>query len=150
MEIFYLIIIVSTALLLGNEFSVAFFVHPSLQRANHQEFLPAIQVFARLFGKIMPFWMGATVLTHFVLAYFEWTLQSTATKYILAAAILWVVIVIFSILAPVPINNRVGNWHVSNLPNNWESERRLWDIYNIIRVFLILTAFVLLLIGFKE
>ena len=51
---FFLILIVSTALLLGNEFSIGFFIHPSLDRANDRNFLPAVQVFARFFGKIMP------------------------------------------------------------------------------------------------
>jgi hypothetical protein len=48
---FFLILIISTALLFGNEFSVGFFIHPSLTRADHRAFLPAIQVFARFFGK---------------------------------------------------------------------------------------------------
>jgi hypothetical protein len=48
-------------LVLGNEFSVAAFINPSLARAGHLRFLPAIQIFALLFGKIMPFWMASTL-----------------------------------------------------------------------------------------
>jgi hypothetical protein len=48
---FFLILIISTALVFGNEFSVGFFIHPSLARVDHRAFLPAIQVFARFFGK---------------------------------------------------------------------------------------------------
>src|SRR5271166_452802 len=64
---FFLILIISTALLFGNEFSVGFFIHPSLTRADHRAFLPAIQVFARFFGKIMPIWMTGTLLFHLLL-----------------------------------------------------------------------------------
>jgi hypothetical protein len=33
-------------------------------RVLHRAFLPAIQVFARFFGKIMPIWMAGTLLFH--------------------------------------------------------------------------------------
>jgi hypothetical protein len=46
MSAFFLFLILSTALLFGNEFSVGFFIHPSLSRIDDRAFLPAIQVFA--------------------------------------------------------------------------------------------------------
>jgi hypothetical protein len=49
----FLIVIVSTALLFGNEFSVGVFIHPSLARDDHRALLPAIQVFARFFGNVL-------------------------------------------------------------------------------------------------
>jgi uncharacterized membrane protein len=150
METVYLVLIVSTALLLGNEFSIAFFIHPSLQRENHQGFIPAIQVFARFFGKIMPFWMIGTTILHLILVYFAWANLSNILFYILTAGVLWLIIDIFSVIAPVPVNSRVAKWDVSNLPENWETERKLWDIYNIIRVVLIITAFVFLLLAYKK
>jgi hypothetical protein len=64
---FYFILILSTAVLFGTEFSVGFFIHRSLARADHQAFLAAIQVFARFFGRIMPIWMPLTLLLHLLL-----------------------------------------------------------------------------------
>jgi hypothetical protein len=59
MDVLFLILIVSTGAVLGNEFSTGFLIHPALSRTDDERFLPAIQVFAQLFGKIMPFWMAA-------------------------------------------------------------------------------------------
>src|ERR1700746_2808043 len=56
MDVLFLILVVSTGTILGNEFSIGFLIHPALSRTDAEHFLPAIQVFAKLFGKIMPFW----------------------------------------------------------------------------------------------
>ncbi|HSI86091.1 MAG TPA: DUF1772 domain-containing protein [Candidatus Methylacidiphilales bacterium] len=146
----YIFLITSTALLMGNEFCIAFFIHPSLSKADHKRFIPAIQVFAELFGRVMPFWMGGTLLLHLALAWFMWSSHHSAGIYTLYAAITWAFIVIFSVILPVPINNRVGLWNPSDLPPNWESERKLWDIYNSTRVGIIGFAFVLLLFAYRN
>ena len=135
---------------MGNEFSIAFFIHPSLTRADHARFIPAIQVFARLFGRIIPFWMSGTLVLHLVLAWYEWSSHHVASLLTLYAAAVWGFIAVFSVLLPVPINTRVGQWDPKALPAGWESERRRWDTYNSIRVFLIGFAFVLLLLAFKN
>jgi hypothetical protein len=150
MEVLFLILICSTALILGNEFSIAVFIHPSLSRANHTSFLPAIQVFAKLFGKVMPFWMGATVLAHLIVLWLTWHWPSAGSAWLLLAAALWVAIVVFSVLGPVPINDRVKVWNLNELPIDWETQRRRWDQLNAIRVVLILVAFVALLLSFKH
>jgi MFS superfamily sulfate permease-like transporter len=145
----FFVLIISTALLLGNEFSIGFFVHPTLTRAGHRTYLPAIQVFARCFGKIMPIWMAATLLLHIVLLWLTWRWPAAQTVFLLLAVILWTIIILFSVIGPVPINNRVKMWDVSHLPPDWEIQRRRWDTLNAIRVFLIGLAFVFLLVSFR-
>jgi hypothetical protein len=110
---FFLILIISTALLFGNEFSIGFFIHPSLAREDHQAFLPAIQVFARLFGKIMPIWMSATLLLHLLLLLLTWRWPASHTVFLVSAVILWVIVIVFSVTGPVPINNRVKTWDIN-------------------------------------
>lgn len=146
---FFLIQIISTALLFGNEFSVGFFIHPSLARADHRAFLPAIQVFARFFGKIMPIWMAVTLLLHLLLLWLTWRWPANHTVFLISAVILWIIIVLFSIIGPVPINNRVIAWDVARLPGDWKAQRLRWDTLNAIRVFLIGLAFVALLLSFR-
>ena len=119
-------------------------------RKDHKAFIPAIQVFARLLGHVMPFWMSGTLVAHLALTLVLWSSQHTAARFTLYASGVWLFIVIFSIIFPVPINKRVGQWNPSALPGNWESERKLWDTYNTIRVAFILLAFVLLVIAFKQ
>jgi hypothetical protein len=147
---FYFILIISTALLLGNEFSIGFFIHPSLTRAGHQAFLPAIQVFAQFFGRIMPVWMPATLLLHLTLLWLTWRWPANQTIYLIGANILWVVIILFSVVGPVPINNRVKAWDISDLPKDWEMQRLRWDRLNAVRVLLIVLAFGALLAAFKS
>jgi hypothetical protein len=146
---FFFVLIVSTALLLGNEFSVGFFIHPSLARVDHRAFIPAIQVFARFFGKIMPVWMVATLLLHLVLVSLTWHWPASHTVFLVCAAVLWLIVIVFSVIGPVPINNRVKAWDTARLPDDWEAQRRRWDALNAIRVILIGLAFVALLLSFK-
>jgi hypothetical protein len=145
----FLILIISTALVFGNEFSVGFFIHRSLARVDHRAFLPAIQVFARIFGKIMPIWMPVTLILHLLLLWLTWRLPASHTIFLLSAIILWVIIIVFSILGSVPINNRVKPWDIARLPDDWEAQRRQWDSLKAIRVFLIGLAFVALLLSFR-
>jgi hypothetical protein len=145
----FIILIVSTALILGNEFSVGFLIHPSLARVDHRAFLPAIQVFARFFGKIMPIWMAGTLLLHLLLLWLTWQWPADHTVLLISAVFLWIIIIVFSVIGPVPINDRVKGWDISQLPDDWETYRRRWDRLNAIRVGLIGIAFLALLLSFK-
>jgi hypothetical protein len=147
---FFLVLIVSTALLFGNEFSIGFFIHPSLARDNHRALLPAIQVFARFFGKIMPIWMSGTLVLHLLLLWLTWRWPASHSVFLVYAVILWTLTIVFSVVGPVPINNRVKEWDTPHLPDDWEVQRRRWDTLNAIRVVFIGVAFVALLLSFKS
>ncbi len=150
MDTLFLVLILSTALVLGNEFSVAAFIHPSLARAGHLRFLPAIQIFASLFGKIMPFWMASTFVLHLVLLAATWRWPSLRSLLLCLAAAMWLVIIVFSLVGPVPINERVKAWTVDKLPTDWERQRRRWDAMNAIRVVMIAAAFMALVAAYKD
>ncbi len=64
MQLLFLALLLNSALLTGNEFSVSTFIHPSLSQDNHRFNLPTIQHFAKLYGKVMPIWMGVTTALH--------------------------------------------------------------------------------------
>jgi uncharacterized membrane protein len=146
----FLILICSTALVLGNEFSIAAFIQPGLSRANHLNFLPAIQVFAKLLGKVMPFWMGGTVLAHLILLGITWRWPAAHSVWLLLASLLWIAVALFSVLWEVPINDRVKGWDVTKLPPDWEDQRRRWDRLHAIRVVLIVIAFLSLVLSYKS
>jgi uncharacterized membrane protein len=123
---------------------------PGFVRANRLSFLPAIQVFAKLFGKVMPFWMGGTLLVHLIVLWLTWHWPAPGSVWLLLATILWIAIILFSLLGPVPINDRVKGWDVNKLPADWEDQRRTWDRLNAIRVAMIFVAFLALLLSFKD
>jgi hypothetical protein len=149
MSVFFLFLILSTALLFGNEFSVGFLIHPSFSRIDDRAFLPAIQVFARFFGKIMPIWMAGTLLLHLLLLWLTWPWPADHRVFLVFAVLLWIIIIVFSVIGPVPINDRVKSWDISSLPEDWRVQRRRWDTLNAFRVFLIGLAFLALLLSFK-
>jgi len=148
-EFLFLILILSTATLLGNEFSIGVFIHPALVRTAHERFLPAIQVFAALFGKVMPLWMPATLILHLVLLGFVWHWPAPSTVLLAAATFLWIAIIIFSLVGPVPINNRVKAWDRHHLPPDWREQRQRWDRLNAVRVVLIGLAFLALVLSYR-
>jgi Domain of unknown function (DUF1772) len=149
MDLLFLILVVSTGTILGNEFSIGFLIHPALSRTDDERFLPAIQVFAKLFGKIMPFWMTGTALLHLVLLVVLWNWPAISTVLLLVAKLLWLIIIIFSLVGPVPINNRVKAWDIRSLPPDWREQRRRWDQLNAIRVVIIAAAFVALIGSYR-
>jgi hypothetical protein len=148
-QILFLILILSTGTLLGNELSIGLFIHPVLARTDHERFLPAIQVFAALFGNVMPFWMAATLVLHLVLLGFSWNWPAASTVLLASATLLWVAIIIFSLIGPVPINNRVKAWDLRQLPGDWREQRRRWDRLHAARVILIALAFLALVLSYR-
>ena len=149
MQLLFLILILSTATLLGSEFSIGLLIHPALVRRDHERFLPAIQVFAALFGKVMSLWMPATLILHLVLLGFVWHWPTASTVLLNAATLLWIAIIIFSIVGPVPINNRVKAWDLHHLPPDWREQRQRWDRLNAARVVLIELAFLTLVLSYR-
>jgi uncharacterized membrane protein len=149
MDVLFLILIASTRIILGNEFSIGFLIHPALSRTDGERFLPAIQIFARLFGKLMPVWMTATSLCHILLLVFSWSWPATSTVLLFIATLLWLSVIIFSLIGPVPINDRVKAWDIRSLPSDWREQRRRWDQLNAIRVVMIATAFVALVGSYR-
>jgi hypothetical protein len=150
MEALFLILILSTGALLGNEFSIGAFIHPVLSRTNDESFLPAIQVFARLFGKIMPFWMAGTLVLHVILVVLTWNWPALSTVLLLVATLLWIAIIVFSLVGPVPINDRVKTWDIQHLPPDWRQQRQRWDRLNAIRVIMIASAFLALVGSYRN
>lgn len=145
-----LALLLNSALLTGNEFTVAAFIHPSLSGDNHRSNLPAIQRFAHLYGAVMPVWMGVTTTLQIMVCSAAWFYSQPAFPWLCATALIWVTIIPYSLLFPVPLNNQVKEWDVKNLPSDWEEIRQRWDLYNWLRVMLLITAFLLLAIGFKS
>lgn len=145
-----LALLLNSALLTGNEFAVAAFIHPCLSRENHRSNLSAIQRFAHLYGGVMPVWMGVTTALHLFVAVMAWLYAPSAFPWLGAAALIWVIVIPFSLLFPVPLNNQVKAWDLDNLPSDWESIRSRWDFYNWLRVVLLMSAFILLSVGLRN
>jgi len=97
-----LLAVIVLGLMCGSEMNVALFGHPTLHKQPIEAHIPVRASFAKLFGRIMPFWMAlSTLLNLLLLLPFEhsnrlvWRIDAIALTIQVAA-------VGFSLIGPVP------------------------------------------------
>lgn len=134
-------------LMCGSELNVAVFVHPTLNRQPSEVHTLLRSSLARLFGKVMPFWMtGSALLKATLLLPFE-HLDKVAWRLSAVAFAMQVFAVLFSLVAPVPINNRISKWTPESLPGDWRAQEHRWDVYHWLRTFGLIGAFAILVLS---
>lgn len=142
-----LLAIVVLGLMCGSELNIAAFGHPTLNRQTTDVHIPVRASFATLFGRIMPFWMTTSTLLNLLLLFPFAHLGVLSGHLAQAAFAIQVFAIVFSLAAPVPINNRVKLWTPANLPANWRAQERRWDLYHWIRTVGLIIAFALLVLS---
>jgi uncharacterized membrane protein len=136
--------IVVLGLMCGSELNVAAFGHPTLNRQTLEAHILVRASFASLLGRVMPFWMsGSTVLNLILLLPFV-HLSGTAWRLAAGALALQILAVVFSLLGPVPINNRIARWKPDTLPADWAAQEHRWDVYHWVRTAGLIVSFALL------
>jgi len=147
----YEILLVSTialaGLLVGNELSVALFLHPTLRHFPDSLHARARRDFAGLFGRIMPFWYAAVALLSIALTWLGPPLHSMSGKLFLASTVLWLLSIIYSIVLPAPLNSRIAAWQLESVPPNWMAQERRWDTFHAIRMFVLVAAFLCVIVA---
>lgn len=134
-------------LMCGSELNVAAFAHPMLNRQPFETHIRMRAALAVLFGRVMPFWMtGSTLLNLLLLLPFT-HLSHSAWQFAAISAAIQVLAVVFSLIGPVPINNRIKTWKPDSLPADWQAQERRWDIYHWSRTCGLTAAFALLLLS---
>ncbi len=139
--------IVVLGLICGSELNVAAFAHPTLNRQPLDVHIPVRASFARLFGKVMPLWMATSTLLNLLLLLPFEHLGVLAGHLAEIAFAIQVAAILFSLVGPVPINNRTKLWTPTNLPSNWRALERTWDLYHWIRTSGLIVAFALLVVS---
>jgi uncharacterized membrane protein len=143
----HLLAVLLLGLMCGSELSVAAFAHPTLNRQLLEVHIPVRSSFAVLFGRVMPFWMtGSTLLNLLLLLPFEHLNQSAWRLAAIAFAI-QVLAVVFSLVGPVPINNRIAKWTPTSFPHDWKAQEHRWDLYHWFRTCGLIVAFALLVLS---
>ncbi len=134
-------------LMCGSELNVAAFAHPLLNRQSLEVHIPVRSSLAALLGKVMPFWMsGSTLLNLLLLLPFE-HLSEPAWRLALIVFAIQVFAVVFSLVGPVPINNRIAKWTPQLLPDDWKAQEHRWDLYHWFRTAGLIVAFALLILS---
>jgi uncharacterized membrane protein len=140
LEIFTTICI---GLMIGNELTVSLFINPVIWQLDEPAQAKALSLFGRLLGKVMPLWYALCLVLMIVEAYLR--LHQPGFPLILAAIILWVAIILYSIAVLVPINNRiVALSTASSLPTHWLAETKKWDTLHRWRILFLIIAMICL------
>jgi uncharacterized membrane protein len=145
-------IVVATvaALMVGNEFAVAAFIHPQLDRLDPGTHTKAAALIARILGKIMPFWYTLALALILGAAYEHRPLIHGPDLLITLSAALWITTILFTVTLLVPINNRIAGMNPEQPHPTWLQDRNRWDRLHRIRVVLLIIAVILLLTGLLQ
>jgi hypothetical protein len=134
-------------LMTGSELNVAAFAHPALNRQSLEVHVPMRSWLAALLGRVMPFWMAASTLLNLLLLLPFERLNDSAWRLAAFALVIQCLAVAFSLVGPVPINNRIAKWTPQSLPNDWRAQEHRWDLYHWFRTSGLVVAFVLLVLS---
>ena len=146
----HVIAVVVLGLMCGNELNVGAFAHPTLNQQPLEAHILVRSALARLFGRIMPFWMsGSTVLNLLLLLPFA-RLTGSAWRLAAITFAIQVLAVVFSLVGPVPINNRISKWTPQSLPADWSQQERRWDRYHWFRTCGLIVGFAILAASLAE
>jgi uncharacterized membrane protein len=136
--------IVVLGTMVGNEFAVAAFVHPRISRLEDAVHARAAQTLAAVLGAAMPFWYALSLLLSLAATFLAHAAWDTPRWLALSSAVVLALMIVYSLLLPVPINNRIARWQPDSLPPDWRELRRRWDTLHAIRVVFLIVALVLL------
>ena len=146
METLNVIAILVAGLMVGCELSIAAFIHPTLDTLPDNVHRPAASAIARVMGTVMPFWYALTLLLTLAEVVIRWHQSGRLPIWIAASAVLWMLVIVYTITTLVPINNRIASWEKSAPPTDWKTYRRRWDMLHRWRVALLTIAFTLLIV----
>jgi Domain of unknown function (DUF1772) len=143
MEWLQIIAVVVVGLMVGVELSVAFVINPIVDRLPGNAGLLARSDGARMLGRAMPIWyIGSTLLA----AGSALSDPAAAVPGWSAVALL-LMSVVMSVALLVPINNRSKGWTPETAPADWREQRGRWDRLHMVRLALIVAAFVLVTVA---
>ncbi len=142
--ILQLLALLLLGLMCGSELNVAAFAHPTLNRQPLEAHILVRSSFAALLGRVMPFWMVASTLVNLLLLLPFAHLNILAWRLAAVALGIQILAVLFSLVAPVPINNRISKWTPASLPDDWRIQEHRWDLYHWLRTCGLVAAFIML------
>jgi len=147
LEVLNVVAMIVAGLMVGCELAIAAFIHPTLDKLPDEAHLPAASAIARVLGIVMPFWYNLTFLLTLAEVVIRWHQADRIPIWIATSAVLWMLASVYSLIALVPVNNRIKSWEKSTPPPDWKTYRRRWDMHHRWRVVLLTTAFAFLIVG---
>jgi uncharacterized membrane protein len=124
MHVLDTITIICAGLMVGNELAVSAFVNPAIWKLESGPQAQGLSMLARSLGPVMPVWYGVCL----VLLALESFLHRHAPALVplLAATLIWVVVIVFTITMLVPINNRIASLNSAVPAPGWKHDHHKW------------------------
>lgn len=128
-------------LMVGNELTVSLFINPVMRRLDPATQAHVLSLFAGLLGRVMPLWYALCL----VLLIAEAVLRHGTSVFLslLAAIVLWIATILYSVLFLVPINNRIAALQSTHSIADWLPRHERWNRLHLFRIAAILIALVL-------
>jgi uncharacterized membrane protein len=128
-------------LMVGNELTVSLFINPVMRQLDPAPQARVLSLFASLLGRVMPFWYALCL----VLLLIEAVLRRGTSVFpsLLAAIVLWIATILYSVLFLVPINNRIAALQSTRPTADRLPQHELWNRLHLFRIAAILIALVL-------
>ncbi|HEX3968794.1 MAG TPA: DUF1772 domain-containing protein [Edaphobacter sp.] len=134
-------------LMTGNELAVAAFLHPQIKKLDNATHARIAAPLARVLGRAMPIWYCLALVLILGAAFEHRPLSSGAGLFLISAAGVWIVTILFTVTMLVPLNTRIAKMNPAQPYDCWRSDRCRWDKLHQVRVVLLIMAFILLLTG---
>ena len=144
MDILGFIALVMTGFTACAEFGSYAFVHPVIRTLPTEPHLQVEQGLLKTFGRIMPVFMTLCVVVTVAYAIQMNGQQGLAQGVRWAAAVVFALALISTIIFNVPINLATGRFDSKNPPGDWKQIRNRWEFFQGVRSWLLLIGFVLL------
>jgi uncharacterized membrane protein len=132
------ITITLAGLMVGNELAVSAFFNPAASRLESTPQAQALSILAGSLGRVMPVWYGLC-LALLALESFLHRHQAVLAP-LLTATVIWAGVIIFTISALVPINNRIASLNTAAPTPGWKQDHKRWDSLHRVRILLLVVA----------
>ena len=138
---------VCIGLLIGTEFAVSVFINPILRKLDDHAQAQAIGLFAKRLGFVMPFWYAGSLVLLIAGVVVRW--HGVGDSMLIAACAIWAAVIVATLLALVPINNRMMQLDATAFPVEAQREHRTWDRWHRVRVGALTAAAVCFLVAVR-
>ena len=147
MDVFGLAVLFLAGFTACAEFGSYAFVHPVIRRLPAREMITFEQGLLGTFGRAYPILMPLGGLM--LLGHAAWSQgEGGPSVWRWLAVIAWLAATLTTLIVNVPINAATATWDPESPPADWRGVRRRWESFQAVRAWLLLTAFLMLCLGF--
>jgi uncharacterized membrane protein len=131
--------------LVGVELAVSLVMNPIVWKLESFSQAVAIRILAARLGKVMPAWYLLTCFLLILSALHQ--RGKPGAHLLLAATILWIMTIVFTVLILVPVNIRLALINADTFADGVRHEHLRWDSFHRVRSVVVFLALICFLVG---